>query len=179
MTLPVDARPRLLRSAAALLAQLFFIAAGVYLGMQADDWKAERERREATRATLGNFRAELAENRALVAKRLPYHARLRDSLRAAFRSPPTSIPALFGRVQWSGLRPVTPAHTAWDLALATQALSYVEPPLAFAVADVYRRQAGLAEQNASFAVGAFTPSTFAQESPLPFMIALQAYLEDV
>lgn len=181
MTVPAPDRPRsrLLATLAGLFAQLFFIAAGVYLGMQADEWRAARERREATRATLANFRAELASNREVVRDRIPYHRRLRDTLAAAFQPAPATLPALFRRIHWEGLRPMRPAHTAWDLALATQALSYVEPRLAFRIAELYQLQAALAEQTNGFAASAFGPAALAQPTPVPFMIALQLYLEDV
>ena len=39
-----------------------------------------------------------------------------------------------------GVRPVIYEHTAWDLALATQALSYLKPDLAFDISKVYTQQ---------------------------------------
>ena len=44
-----------------------------------------------------------------------------------------------------GLQPVWFEHTAWDLALATQSLTYIDRRLAFAIARVYNAQQGYAD----------------------------------
>lgn len=130
-----------------LVAQLFFIAAGVYLGNRADNWKEERAHREAARAALVNFRTELAGNRKRVADALPYHRAMRDSLLAVWRTarrsgvpPAPTIFDVFDRVGFNGLHYVELQDTAWELSLATQSLSYLPPALAFEIAGAYQNQ---------------------------------------
>jgi hypothetical protein len=164
---------------AALVAQLFFIAAGVYLGNQADQWKEDRDHRRTARATVDNFRAELRANAASIRERLPYHLALRDSLGAVLRRPVRTLPELQRRIQFRGSRSVDFAHTAYDLALTTQALSYLPRDLAFAVADVYLRQQAFEKLQDAYMAAVYQPSTFSDANTMPFAISLGVYMGDV
>lgn len=67
-----------------------------------------------------------------------------------------------------------------QVALATQALSDIEPRLAFAVSNVYTVQRTFEAQQSSFMQGAFTPSTFAAYRDATGLAgALASYFEDV
>jgi hypothetical protein len=48
-------------------------------------------------------------------------------------------------------------HTAWDLALATQALSYLDPNLAFDISKVYTKQNAFEKLEESFLVRGLYP----------------------
>ena len=43
-------------------------------------------------------------------------------------------------VDMRGLQPANFEHTAWDLALVTQSLAYIDPQLAFALSRIYTGQ---------------------------------------
>lgn len=43
-------------------------------------------------------------------------------------------------IELQGLQPVTFEQTAWDLAMSTQSLTYIDPDLAFALSKVYNQQ---------------------------------------
>jgi hypothetical protein len=43
-------------------------------------------------------------------------------------------------VHIQGLQPAAIEHTAWDLALATQSLAYIDPALGFSLARIYTSQ---------------------------------------
>jgi len=58
------------------------------------------------------------------------------------------------------MRPVIFEHTAWDLALATQALSYLDPDLAFDISKVYTQQNAFQKLEDSFLTAAFTRPVF-------------------
>jgi hypothetical protein len=70
-------------------------------------------------------------------------------------------------------------RTAWDLALATEALSYIDPPLAFAIADVYNQQQVFEQIQSSFLQNLFTPEYFGDESGRPALVAIGAHMGDV
>lgn len=163
----------------ALVAQLFFIAAGVYLGNQADQWKEGRDHRQAARAALDDFRTELRKNEASIRARLPYHRALRDSLQGVYRRPVRTLVELQTRIRFQGSRTVDFAHTAYDLALTTQALSYLPRDVAFAVSDVYLQQQAFATLQDAFMHAVYQPSTFSDANTMPFAIALGVYMGDV
>jgi hypothetical protein len=166
---------------ATLVAQLFFIAAGVYLGNQADDWKQEREHRQAARRTLANFRAELARNRASLAGQAPYHAALASGFSNLLRAPggpPPSLPAVFKQVGWRGAGEVSFRHTAWDLALANQSLGYLDQGLAFGIADVYLTQQRYEAYQQTMQRAVFTPGSFRPDAVAGVSFILMAYYND-
>ena len=82
-------------------------------------------------------------------------------------------------VQFNGVRPITFEHTAWDLALATQALSYLKPELAFDISKVYTAQSAFQTLQNSFLASAFTPSTFSSDNVKGLVAAMEYYLLDV
>ena len=162
-----------------LVAQLFFIAAGVYLGNRADDWRQDREHRGTARAAVDNFRAELRKNEASVRERLPYHQALHDSLEAVLRRPARTLGELQTRIRFRGSRGVEFAHTAYDLALATQAFSYLPRDLAFGVSDVYLQQQGFQKLQDAYMAAIYQTSTFGEANVMPLAVSLDVYMGDV
>lgn len=164
-----------------LVAQLFFIAAGVYLANQADDWKQAREHRQAARAALENFRTEFVANRDRVREVAPIYAAYADSMQRSEQRgdpPARSVREVFRRVGWHGLVPVTFNRTAWDLALATQSLSYLPPALAFRVARVYTAQQQMQDLQRSLSSALFTPASMDDARVFPWLLAFGGYVED-
>src|SRR5262249_7091087 len=72
-----------------------------------------------------------------------YHVTIKKSLDIYFAADPKTRQTL--DVQIKGLQPAIFEHTAWDLALATQSLAYIDPQLAFALSRIYGVQQTLAE----------------------------------
>ncbi len=70
-------------------------------------------------------------------------------------------------------------HTAWDLALATQSLSYLNPAVAFAISKVYTEQSAFQTLENSFLASAFTPATFSSDNVKGLATAIAFYLADV
>ena len=77
---------------------------------------------------------------------------------------------------WAGLYP---SHTAWDLALATQALSYLEPDLAFNISKVYTQQTAFQTFENSFLTSAFTPASLSSDTMMGLAPAMLIYLREV
>ncbi len=157
---------RLAERVGTLFAQLFFIAAGVYLGNQADDWKQERSHREAARATLANFRTELSRNQAALMHDTAYHAQLARGFRpylTGAAGAPSSVGELFERAGWHGAGTIAFRHTAWDVALASQALTYLDQRLAFEIADVYLAQQRYEEYQLTTQRAVFNPASLRRD----------------
>ena len=77
------------------------------------------------------------------------------------------------------MRPVIFEHTAWDLALATQALSYLDPDLAFDISKVYTEQNAFQKLEDSFLAAAFTPASLSSDNVKGMATAMELYLIDV
>ncbi len=172
---------RVRESLGRLVAQLFFIAAGVYLGNQADQWKEARDRRQAARAALENFRTELRLNRADVARKQPEHYRLGQAflaLRRDRRPAPRTVNQLFARVGWRGAYPLSFRQVAWDLALANQSLTYVDPTLAFAIVEPYTEQRELLEFQRTTMQNALSPTGLSPGALTGFAMPLTAFTTD-
>ena len=97
-------------------------------------WHEERKHRALAHSTLRNFADELqgeparpSEANANTTK--PSLASCMNSLSATNRRPKAAPEG----VQFKGVRPIIFEHTAWDLALATQAFSYLKPRAGFQI----------------------------------------------
>ena len=92
---------------------------------------------------------------------------------------PLTEERLQNSVQFKGVRPITFDHTAWDLALATQALSYLKPDLAFDISKIYSAQSDVQTLQNSFLTSAFTPATFSSDNVKGLVAAMEYYLRDI
>jgi len=110
----------------------------------------------------------------------PYHETLARELVQFLRSKdPPSEDRFTKEVHFEGVRPVIYEHTAWDLALATQALSYLKPDLAFDISKVYTQQNAFQTLENSFLASAFTPASMSSDNPKGLATAMLIYLSDV
>jgi hypothetical protein len=163
---------------------LFFevglIAAGVFLGLLANNWHENREHHAQAEAALRNFAEEMEANCQATQSNRQYHETLARELREflASKEPPTDE-RYDKTVHFEGMRPETFEHTAWDLALATQALSYLKPDLAFDISKVYTKQNAFQKLEDSFLASAFTPSGLSSENFKGLATAMEIYLIDV
>lgn len=118
--------------------EVALIGVGVFLALMGEQWREREEHRDLANATLQRFRSEFQENRKAVVAVKDRHAIDLEAIRAYLRADPrarTNQPFPF-----KGTHPAFLEYSAWDLALATQALSYVDPHLATAIAHVYAIQ---------------------------------------
>src|SRR5207237_3681416 len=118
------------------------------------------------RAALRNFVGEMEANRQAMQRNRQYHETLARELHEFLASKePPSDDRFNKSVHFEGMRPVIFEHTAWDLALATQALSYLKPDLAFDISKVYTQQNAFQRLQASFLAAAFTPAGLSRDTP--------------
>ena len=119
------------------------IAVGVFLGLAGEQWRENARHREMAEAALRRFRSEIVTNRTAVANVKDYHVTMKKKLAAYFAADAKTRPTV--QVQLQGVRPAFFEHTAWDLALATQSLAYIDPTLAFGLSRIYTSQQDYAE----------------------------------
>jgi hypothetical protein len=163
-----------------LILEVVLISIGVFLALWANNWHEQREHRALVQSTLHNFADELRANQQAVRNERQYHEILARQLHEFLigNEPPTEE-RLQKSVQFKGLRPITFEHTAWDLALATQALSYLKPELAFDISKVYTQQNAFQTVENSFLASAYTPSTFSSDNIKGLVAAMEYYLLDI
>jgi hypothetical protein len=163
-----------------LIFEVALIAVGVFLALWANNWHEDREHRAQAKVALRNFVGEMEANRQATQRNRPYHETLARELVQFLRSTePPSEERFNKEVHFEGVRPVIYEHTAWDLALATQALSYLKPELAFDISKVYTQQNAFQTLENSFLASAFTPASMSSNNPKGLATAMVVYLADV
>ncbi len=168
------------RSFPNLLFEVVLIAVGVFLALWANNWHEDREHRAQGRAALRNFAGEMEANRQATQRNRAYHETLARELIQFLRSSESPTEERFSKeVHFQGVRPVIYEHTAWDLALATQALSYLKPELAFDISKVYTQQNAFQTLENSFLASSFTPANMSIDNPKGMASAIVLYLIDV
>ena len=123
--------------------ELTLIATGVFLGLAGEQWRERAHHRELARESLRRLRAEIGTNRKTVEGVKDYHVEMRKRIEDYLAADEHARRTL--SVKLRGVQPAYFEHTAWDLALATQSLTYIEPDLAFALSRVYGVQQQYAE----------------------------------
>jgi hypothetical protein len=131
-------RPRRGRSLLAMVLQVVLIAVGVFLGLAGEEWRQDRENRRLATETLRRFRTEIAANRATVLEIKDYHAERYAELNAYFAAPVETRGAV--ELRFAGVRAPRFQRTAWELALASGTIAYIDPELAFVLSQTYGDQ---------------------------------------
>jgi hypothetical protein len=121
-----------------LLLEVLLISTGVFLGLAGEQWRESARHHELARDTLRRFRTEIGTNRKAVAAVKDYHADMRVQIEAFLKADAEARKKLDVRMR--GVQPVRFEHTAWDLAIATSSLTYIDQDLAFELSRVYSVQ---------------------------------------
>ncbi len=167
------------RKFTSLLFEVLLITAGVFLALWANNWNEDRQHRARATDALRNFLSEMEGNRQAMRDSRQYHETLEHELREFLRSKEPSTEERFNKeVHFEGMRPIIFEHTAWDLALATQALSYIEPDVAFAISKVYTQQNAFQNLENTFLASAFTPTSMSADNPKGMVNAMLTFLVD-
>ena len=163
-----------------ILLEVVLISIGVFLALWANNWHEDRQHRAMAQSTLRNFADEMRANQQAVQKYRQYHETLAGELHQFLASDEPPTQERFDKnVHFQGVRPIIFEHTAWDLALATQALSFLKPQLAFDIAKVYTEQTAFQTLENSFLASAFTPATFSTDDLKGLTTATEYYLVDI
>jgi hypothetical protein len=118
--------------------EVVLISMGVFLGLAGEQWRESAHHRELAEDALRRFRTELTANRRAVAAVRDYHVTLKKALDAHLSRPAGHREKFSATIH--GLEPASFEQTAWDLAIATQSLTYIDPQLAYSLAQVYNLQ---------------------------------------
>ena len=124
--------------------EVVLISAGVFLGLLGEQWRENAEHRALANASLHRFRAEFQANKIEVERVHGRHVQQRQALEKYFaehhavlldggRPLPQPVPDM--ATDSAGV-----TYAAWDLALATQSLAYIDPDLVAAMSSAYRLQ---------------------------------------
>jgi len=159
--------------------EVVLISAGVFLGLMGEQWRERSEQRELAEESLRRFRTEITTNRNAVAGRKDYHATLKQELSTFFNAGPRTNERFSQTVHMtSGIGPVFFEQAAWDLALATQALAYIDADLAFSLSRAYTLQQTYADLQRAIAQSAIYGRSWTQDFEGVFQSILN-YLGDV
>ena len=132
---PAPARRGRPQSFLRLALELALIATGVFLGLAGEQWRENARHRELAHDSLRRLRTEIVTNRKSVEAVKDYHVAMQARIQAYFAADAKKRRNV--EVALRGVQPANFEHTAWDLALATQALTYIHPDLAFALSRAY------------------------------------------
>lgn len=177
-------RPFLHRPVVRLVLEVVLISAGVFLGIAGEQWRENAHHRELAEEALRNFRAEMTANRQLVSTVRTYHQGLQPHLNAFLSSgQPVTGPALSrmfdgNKWEWKSVYPLSLQHSAWDLALATQSLEYVDPGVAFALSRAYTAQSAYQDFQSRISPALYGSLNDIDSNFRPFLNLVQAYLGD-
>jgi hypothetical protein len=157
-----------------LVLEVVLISAGVFLGLMGEQWRENVHHRELADAALRRFHTEIAANRREIARVKDYHATKLGELNAYFGAPPAKRDS--NTVSLQGIQIAQFERTAWDLAIATNALEYIDPDVSFALSRVYTQQQLFADltHGLSQAMYVVNPS----ENLGAFLGAVQIYYSD-
>jgi hypothetical protein len=157
-----------------ILLEVALITLGVFLALMVDQWREGAEHRQLAHDTLRRFRAEFYANRAAVSAVRSQHESSFERIRAYFAAEP-DVRATMPYPQ-SSTNPAFLEYTAWDVAIASQALAYVDQDLAQDVAHVYAVQRQL--DGATRDITLVMYSRAGDPEPAPLSISLATYFDD-
>ncbi len=173
---PRHKSPRRARAALSMVVQVGLIALGVFLGLAGEQWREDRDNHQAAIETLQRFRAEVVTNRGEVLRVKEYHSERHAELVAYFAASAEEKPNFPVRLA-GGPRPPRFESTAWDLALATGTLSFIDAELASSLARLYAVQASANQLGAGLLESMYRePPKIAAEG---FLGALELYYDDL
>jgi hypothetical protein len=118
--------------------EVVLISVGVFFALMGEQWRENAHKRELATESLRRFRAEIATNRKAVAAVKDYHGELLQAITAYLDADPKTRTTESVRIR--GLQPAFFEHTAWDLALATQALPLIDSDVAYQLSRIYGLQ---------------------------------------
>jgi len=175
------ARPHATHQSKSLLKiglEVLLISTGVFLGLMGEQWRERAHHRELAETSLRRFRDEVLANRNAVAAVKDYHTTTKKSLAAFFAADAKTRPTIQDGIRIRGIQPASFEHTAWDLALITQSLTFVDPSLAFALSRIYTTQQNYEGLSRGILQAMYLLPPMS-ENPTPFFGALSIYYGDI
>jgi hypothetical protein len=128
--------------------EVLLITTGVSLGLAGEQWRENRHHQELAHISLERFRSEFQANRKAVALVVEDHRAELNGLVTYMRENNAALTAhMIDRakpIPYPLPRTITGSadvdFSAWDFALATQSLAYIDPDLVASMSSTYRLQ---------------------------------------
>jgi len=124
------------------------VVGSILLALACDEWSEDREYQDLADRSLSNFEREIELNRVRVEDVTLFHAGLRDLL-ANMDAGAAAVPATTIRNIMEGFQPAILVNTAWETAVATGTLAYMDYDVVSGLSLTYNLQARLVALNQS------------------------------
>ena len=175
------ARPHRQHSLLKILLEVVLITAGVFLGLAGESWRETREHRELAAQSLQRFREEFKANRAAVLRVHQRHEEQEKALGAYFNTHGAALMAAMLDPRKGLPLPVPDVvtdsavfdYSAWDVALATESLAYIDPELVAMISDAHRMQQMIEDDHK-----AITQVTYSFQNQVHWLRGLGGYFGD-
>ncbi len=131
-----------------VLVESALVVGSILLALALDEWNEDREFEDLASRSLVNFEREIQQNRLRVEDVTPFHLGLRDLL-ANMDAGGADVPASTIRNILDGFQPALLVSTAWETAVATGALGYMDYDVVAGLSLTYNLQERLVTLNRS------------------------------
>jgi len=165
------------KTALRIVLEVGLISVGVFLGLLGEQWRENAHHRELAMDSLRRFRAEIVENRNTVARVIDYHAALRKKLQPAFEK--GANPGLLEGIDFHGVDPANFDRSAWNLAIATQSLAYIDSDLGQSLATIYNLQDRVTELTHAVLQAAYVTPPVNDSNSMTFFGSVLIYYGDM
>lgn len=131
-----------------VLVESVLVVGSILLALAVDEWNEERALQDLANRSLVNFEREIQLNRLRLEDVTLFHMGLRDVL-ANMDAGSASVPATTIRNIMEGFEPAILVSTAWETAVATGALGYMDYDVVSGLSLTYNLQGRLVALNQS------------------------------
>ena len=131
-----------------VLVESVLVVGSILLALGVDEWNEDREFEDLASRSLVNFEREIQQNRLRVEDVTLFHAGLRDVL-ANMDASGEAVPTTTIRNIMEGFQPALLVSTAWETAVATGALGYMDYDVVAGLSLTYNMQERLGALNQS------------------------------
>jgi hypothetical protein len=130
------------------LVESVLVVGSILLALGLDEWNEDRGFQDLATRSLVNFEREIQQNRLRLEDATPFHVGLRDIL-ANMDAGSAAVPATTIRNILEGFQPALLVSTAWETAVATGALGYMDYEVVAGLSLTYSLQERLVTLNRS------------------------------
>ena len=131
-----------------MLVESVLVVGSILLALALDEWNENREFQDLAGRSLFNFEREIQQNRLRLEDVTLFHVGLRDVL-ANMDASGEPVPATTIRNIMEGFQPAILVSTAWETAVATGALGYMDYDVVSRLSLTYNLQERLVTLNQS------------------------------
>ena len=161
--------------------EVALITTGVFLGLAGEQWRETVRHHELAHESLMRFRAEFRFNREQVQRVHDMHVQQerdmwaylnanRSALMEHLADPRKPLP---GPIPNNITNPAAFDYSAWEVALATQSLAYIDPDLVAAMSGTYRLQQAYEDSH-----HAITQSSYSTLNDVQYLRGVSVWFSD-